>query len=56
MLIDAPIPSSVIEVISVMFLPQLLGAFPWALTPLGALAYLGVRAMFVEASSTKTRR
>src|SRR4051794_24091735 len=42
MLIDAPIPSSVIEVISAMFLLQFLGAFPWALSPLGALAYLGV--------------
>jgi len=28
MLIDAPIPESMIEEISVMFLPQFLGAFP----------------------------
>jgi hypothetical protein len=40
MLTDAPIPSGVLEEISVTFLPQFLGAFPWALSPLGALAYL----------------
>ncbi len=39
-----------------MFLPQFLGAFPYALSPLGALAWLGVRAMFVEDSSTNTSR
>ena len=39
-----------------MFPPQFLGAFPYALSPFGALAYLGVSAMFVEDSSTKTRR
>ncbi len=38
------------------FLPQFLGALPCALCPLGALAYLGVSAMFVEDSSTNTRR
>jgi hypothetical protein len=38
MLMDGPIPESVIEEISVTFLPQFLGALPWALSPLGALA------------------
>ena len=39
-----------------MFSPQFLGAFPYALSPFGALAYLGVSTMFVEDSSTKTSR
>lgn len=56
MLIEGPIPESVIEEISVMFFPQFLGAFPRALSPFGALAYLGVRAMLVEDSSTNTSR
>ena len=38
MLIDGPIPSKLIEEISVTFLPQFLGALPWARSPLGALA------------------
>jgi len=39
MLMDGPIPSSrVMDEMSVMFLPQFLGAFPKALRPLGALA------------------
>ena len=38
MLMDAPIPSVLIEEISVtFFLPQFLGAFPYALSPSGAL-------------------
>src|SRR5215207_1282918 len=56
MLIDAPIPESVTEEMRVTFLPQFLGAFPKALSPFGALAYRGVRAILVEDSSTKTRR
>jgi hypothetical protein len=40
MLIDGPIPSKVIEEMSVTFLPQFLGAFPKTLSPLGALPYL----------------
>ncbi|MGG7382783.1 hypothetical protein ACQ7B2_29920, partial [Escherichia coli] len=44
MLMEGPIPSDVIEERRVTFLPQFLGAFPRALPPLGALAYLGVRA------------
>ena len=56
MLIDAPIPSKVIEEISVTFLPQFLGALPRALSPLGALPYLGMSAMLVEDSSTNSRR
>jgi hypothetical protein len=52
-----PFPSSrVIDEISVTFLPQFLGALLCALCPSGALAYLGVSAMFVEDSSTKRRR
>ena len=38
MLMDGPIPFVVIDEMSVMFLPQFLGAFPNALRPLGALA------------------
>jgi hypothetical protein len=38
MLMDGPIPFVVIDEMSVMFLPQFLGAFPKALYPLGALA------------------
>ncbi len=38
MLMDGPIPFVVIDEMSVMFLPQFLGAFPKALRPLGALA------------------
>jgi hypothetical protein len=38
MLIDAPIPESVTDEISVTFLPQFLGALPCALSPFGALA------------------
>jgi len=38
MLIDAPIPDSVMEEISVTFFLQFLGAFPYALPPIGALA------------------
>src|ERR687897_866707 len=56
MLIDGPIPSNVTDEMSVTFLPQFLGAFPKALSPLGALPYLGVRATLVEDSSTNTRR
>lgn len=56
MLIEGPIPSKVIEEMSVTFFPQFLGAFPYALSPFGALAYRGVRAMLVEDSSTKIRR
>ena len=37
MLIDGPIPSKLIEEMSVTFLPQFLGAFPRTLSPLGAL-------------------
>lgn len=36
------------------FLPQFLGALPYARSLLGALAWIGLRAMFVEHSSTKT--
>src|SRR5215210_3411930 len=56
MLIEGPIPSGVIEEMSVTFLPQFLGALPRALSPLGALPYLGVSAMLVEDSSTNRRR
>ena len=56
MLIDGPIPSVLIEEISVTFLPQFLGAFPLALSPFGALAYLVVRATLVEDSSTNSGR
>ena len=57
MLIDGPIPESVTEEMRVTFLPQFLGAFPCALSPLGALPYLGViRATLVEDSSTNTSR
>ena len=52
MLIDGPIASVVREHMMVSFLPQFLGALPCALCRLGALAYLGVSAMFVEDSST----
>jgi len=38
MLIYGPIPSNVTEEMRVTFLPQFLGAFPKALSPLGALA------------------
>jgi hypothetical protein len=38
MFMDGPIPFVVIDEMSVMFLPQFLGAFPKALCPLGALA------------------
>ena len=38
MLIDGPIPSKVLEQMSVTFLPQFLGALPCALSALGALA------------------
>jgi hypothetical protein len=38
MLIDAPIPESVIEQMSLTFLPPFLGALPKALSALGALA------------------
>jgi len=41
MLIEAPIPSKLIEEISVTFLPQFLGALAMALLPFGALACLG---------------
>jgi hypothetical protein len=41
---------------SVTFLPQFLGAFPRALSPLGALPYLGVSATLVEDSSTNLSR
>jgi hypothetical protein len=37
MLIEASIPSNVIEEISVMFFPQFLETFPRALSPLGTL-------------------
>ena len=37
MLTEAPIPSNVMEEMSVTFLPQFLGTFPRALSPLGAL-------------------
>src|SRR5829696_4802603 len=40
--------------ISVTFLPQFLGAFPYARSPLGALAQSLLRAMF--ASRTRPRR
>ena len=57
MLNDGPIPSaSVIDEINVTFLPQFLGALPEARSPFGALAYLVVRAMLVEDSSTNTSR
>jgi hypothetical protein len=56
MLMDGPIPSKLIDEISVTFLPQFLGALPCDLSPLGALPYLGVSAMLVEDSSTKIRR
>jgi hypothetical protein len=56
MLIDGPIPSKVIEEMRVTFLPQLLGALPRALSPLGALPYPGVSAMLVEDSSTNLSR
>jgi hypothetical protein len=38
MLMEGPIPSVVMDEMSVTFLPQFLGAFPKALRPLGALA------------------
>ena len=38
MLMDGPIPSVVMDEMSVTFLPQFLGAFPKALRPLGDLA------------------
>jgi hypothetical protein len=38
MLIEGPIPSEEIEEMSVTFFSQFLGAFPKALSPLGALA------------------
>src|SRR5215216_6215257 len=56
MLIDGPIPSKVIEQMSVTFLPQFLGALPRALSPLGALPYLGMSATLVEDSSTNLSR
>ena len=37
MLMDGPIPSKLIDEMSVTFLPQFLGAVPCALSPLGAL-------------------
>ena len=56
MLMEGPIPSEPIEEISVTFFPQFLGALPRALSPLGALPYLGVSATLVEDSSTNRRR
>src|SRR5215212_6542172 len=56
MLIDGPIPSKVTDEMRVTFLPQFLGTFPRALSPFGALAYLGVRATLVEDSFTNTSR
>jgi hypothetical protein len=38
----------------VTFLPQLRGAYPKVLLPLGTLAYGGVRAVFDEHLSTNT--
>ena len=37
MLMDGPIPQSMIEEMSVTFFPQFLGALPCARSPLGAL-------------------
>ena len=54
MLIEAPIPSEEIEEMSVTFFSQFLGAFPKALSPLGALALMGTMRTLVEDSSTKT--
>src|SRR5215216_2994345 len=54
MLIEAPIPSNVIEEISVTFSSQFLGTLPNALSPLGALALSGTMRTLVEHSSTKT--
>jgi hypothetical protein len=56
MLIEGPIPSEEIEEMSVTFFSQFLGAFPKALSPLGALALSGTILTLVEDSSTKTRR
>ena len=56
MLIEGPIPSEEIEEISVTFSSQFLGAFPKALSPLGALALNGTILTLVEDSSTKTKR
>ena len=56
MLIDGPIPSKLIEEMRVTFLPQFLGALPRALSPLGALPYLGMSATLVEDSSTNLSR
>jgi hypothetical protein len=39
---------------SVTFFSQFLGAFPKALSPMGAHPYSGARVMFVPLSSTKT--
>ena len=55
MLIEGPIPSEEIEEMSVTFFSQFLGAFPNALSPLGALALSGTILTLVEDSSTKTK-
>src|SRR3989337_1106691 len=56
MLIEAPIPSWEIEEISVTFVSQFLGAFPNALSPLGALALSGTSRTLVELASLRPRR
>src|SRR5215218_398389 len=48
MLIEGPIPSGGMEDTKVTFLSQFLGAFPWALWPLGALALCGTMRTLVE--------
>ena len=54
MLIEGSIPLRKIEDMSVTFSSQFLGAFPKALSPLGALALSGTMRTLVEDSSTKT--
>jgi hypothetical protein len=53
--IEGPIPSREIEEMSLTFSSQFLGALPKALSPLGALALMGIMRTLMEDSSTKTK-
>src|SRR5215213_898092 len=54
--IDSPMPSRLIEAISVRFLPLFLGTLPYALTPLGARDLKRSIEICVPLSSTNISR
>src|SRR5215213_7156340 len=54
--IDSPMPSRLIEAISVRFLPLFLGTLPYALSPVGARDLKRSIEICVPLSSTNTRR